>query len=283
MINKLTIAKLLLFIPDKIFNKILFRLRLGYWPNFEKPSSLNEFINHIKLYSKNPLRKLVADRIKVRSFVKEKAPECELINILWSGETFTKEIYNNLPVRFVIKANHGSGMVIVVNKMNINFEEIFYETEKWKKIDYGIITRQFVYNDLPKTIIVEEFINFNSKVAPDYKFMCVNGNIEFIQIDIDRFNDHTKLFYNENFEPIILNEKNVNFFKPKLFNEAKNIVNQLSQDFDFIRVDLYILQNTIYFGELTNTPGNGFSKEIPTNLDLKIGEKLFFRKEFTNE
>lgn len=282
---KLKIMEILSFLPDEIMNKVLFYYKSKYWPNFKNPKSFNEKINHIKLYSNNTLRKLVADRLKVRDYVREKAPECHLINILWSGETFTKNDYESLPQEFVIKANHGSGMVMVIDKSKDSYDAIFIETEKWKKLDYGKITRQFVYKDLPKTIIVEEFINFDSKVVPDYKFMCINGKVEFIQVDLDRFEDHSRNLYDENFERIngILEYKQgEDISKPKLFEEAKKIALKLSEEFDFLRVDLYILDDVIYFGELTNTSGNGYDRFYPKELDFKFGSKISFKKEFLN-
>lgn len=283
MSKKLKIMELLSIIPDQTFNKVFFFYKNRYWPNFKNPKSFNEKINHIKLYSSNSLRKLVADRIKVRDYVKNKAPECDLINILWSGETFTKKDYDNLPQRFVIKANHGSGMVLVINKEKDDFTTIYKETEKWKKINYGKITRQFVYEDLPKTIIVEEFINFDSKILPDYKFMCINGNVEFIQVDLDRFEDHCRNLYDQNFNRIsgmLEYKQGENIDKPLLFEKAKIIAKKLSEDFDFLRVDLYILDDIIYFGELTNTSGNGYDRFYPVELDFEFGSKIKFEKEF---
>lgn len=283
MINKIFIAKIFSFIPDYIFNKLLFRYKIGYWPNFKAPKSYSEKINYIKLYSNNKLRKVVADRIRVREYVKEKAPNCELINILWEGSIFTEDTYNNLPKKFVIKANHGSGMVMIIDKNINSFNDIFKQTIKWQNTDYGKITRQFVYNNVPKTIIVEEFINFNSKVLPDYKFLCVKGKVEFIQVDLDRFDGHARNIYDENFVKMNVNleyKEGRDISKPILFQEAKEIAENLASDFDFIRIDLYIMDDIIYFGEITNTPGNGFEKFTPINFDLELGNKIIFNKEF---
>lgn len=285
MIEKTTLAKLLLFIPDNLFNKLLFWIKLGYWGNFKTPKSYSEKINHVKLYSKNKLRKLVADRINVRNYVKEKTPDCKLIDILWAGELFTEAIYKSLPQKFVIKANHGSGMVLIVDKKTNNFSNIYTETEKWKKIDYGRITRQFVYNDLPRTIIVEEFINFNSKVLPDYKFLCIKGKVQFIQVDLDRFDGHARNIYDEYFNKIDITleySSGREIEKPILFEKGKLIAERLASDFDFIRVDLYIMDNIIYFGELTNTPGNGFERFTPISFDFELGKKINFEKEFND-
>jgi hypothetical protein len=283
MTLKMFIAKLLLFVPDRIFNKFLFRYKIGFWPNFTQPEYYSEKINYVKLYSNNKLRKMVADRIKVREYVKKKAPECELINILWTGEELDKDTFYKLPQKFVVKANHGSGMVLIVDKSKITYEKVYNITKKWKKIDYGKITRQFVYNGLPKILIVEEFINIDSNVLPDFKFLCINGEIEFIQVDLDRFTSHKRNLYDKDFNLLNVTleyDQEYSIKKPLMFDKAKEIAKKLSEDFDFIRVDLYITDEKVYFGELTNTPGNGFEKFTPLEFDLQLGKKIKFEKEF---
>jgi hypothetical protein len=279
--------KFLNFLPDRIFNKLFFLYKNKYWPNFKKPQSFNEKINYLKLHSKNPLRALVADRLKVRDYILKKAPECELIPILWKGDIFTQEVYESLPQKFVLKANHGSGMVKIVDKTVDDYEVLYMLSEQWKKIDYGKITRQSFYDNIEKIIIVEEFITFKGDVPPDFKFMSFNGKIEFIQIDIDRFSKHTRDIYDSNFNKLNFTleypNSNKTINKPKLFEKSKKIVTQLADDFDFIRVDLYILDDKIYFGELTNTPGNGYDRFIPKDMDFKFGKKIIFKKEFDYE
>jgi TupA-like ATPgrasp len=45
----------------------------------------------------------------------------------------------------------------------------------------------------------------------------------------------------------------------------------LSDSIDFIRVDLYNIRRKVYFGELTNTPENGFGKFHPSSWDEVFG------------
>lgn len=121
---KIFILKILRIIPDKLFNTILFIKKLKYFPKFKKPRSFNEKINYIKLYSRNQLREIVADRIKVRKYVENKNTSCKLIPLLWEGKYFNKEVYDSLPNKFVIKANHGSKMVKIVDKNRTNYFEV---------------------------------------------------------------------------------------------------------------------------------------------------------------
>ncbi len=274
---------LLLLIPDKIFNKILFRIKVGYWPNFDKPRSLNEKINYIKLRSNYSLREVVADRIKVREYVKKKSPECTLIKILWNGMIFSEEVYKKLPDEFVLKANHGSGMVLIVDKSQYTYNDIKKVINGWQHYDYGKLTRQRVYKNLKKLIIAEELIEPDKGSLTDYKFFCINGDIELVQVDLDRSENHVRNLYDKHFNRLdakLLFEDGYDIKKPELYRKALTIAEKLSKDFDFIRVDLYITEDKIYFGELTNTPGNGFEPFVPEELDYKLGEKTTFLREF---
>lgn len=46
----------------------------------------------------------------------------------------------------------------------------------------------------------------------------------------------------------------------------------LSQDFNFIRIDLYNVNGRIFWGELTFTPGDGMARLEPRELDYQFGE-----------
>lgn len=62
--------------------------------------------------------------------------------------------------------------------------------------------------------------------------------------------------------------------KPKNYEVALKIAEKLGAEFDFIRVDLYLTDDGVYFGELTNTPGNGFERFWPKSLDFELGSAL---------
>lgn len=50
------------------------------------------------------------------------------------------------------------------------------------------------------------------------------------------------------------------------------IAKKLSENFEYVRVDLYNLEENIYFGELTFCDGNGLAKFSPEEWDYKFGE-----------
>jgi hypothetical protein len=61
--------------------------------------------------------------------------------------------------------------------------------------------------------------------------------------------------------------------KPINLEQMISISSRLSAGLDFVRVDLYNLDGTIYFGEFTFTPTAGQLKLRPESWDLKLGEK----------
>ncbi|EOY9126687.1 hypothetical protein KC999_17980 [Proteus mirabilis] len=271
---------------DNLVSILAYIIKQGKLPRLIRPKTLTDKILFIKLrpnLTQSTLRKVIADRIQVRDYVKKNSQDCDLIPILWCGEELTLDVWNNLPEQFVIKANHGSKMVRIVNKNNDNFISVYNDTEKWKKIDYYKKGREWVYKDLNRKIIVEELINFNSDIPPDYKFFCLNGKVQFVQVDLSRFKSHKRNIYDKNFNLLDVEyqfPKGEHIKKPILYDNAVAIAEDLSKELDFIRVDLYILENKIYFGEMTNFPGNCLEKFKPENFDLEMGTKLVINKSF---
>ena len=49
---------------------------------------------------------------------------------------------------------------------------------------------------------------------------------------------------------------------------------RLSEGFRFVRVDLYEINGTVYFGEMTFTPTGGFVPFVPDEADLEIGKRF---------
>jgi hypothetical protein len=264
------------FVPDELFARVLFFIKLKYFLNLSKPRSFNEKVSYLKLKTDSPLREVVIDRLAVREYVVSKSSNIQLIELLWSGLNFTEVDYNLLPERFVVKANHGSGMVLIADKKKHSYQFVLNLIKEWSSFDYGGLTRERLYTKLPKTTVIEAFMTFEADVPPDFKFTCINGKVELIQIDLDRFKGHKRNLYYPNFERVhnaTSYETGENIPKPVRFDDAILIAEELSSDFDFIRVDLFLLDDGIYFGELTNFPHNGM-EPYRKWLDFKLGKKL---------
>jgi hypothetical protein len=267
-------------LTDKSYAKIRYKLERGIFPDLENPERLTEKIQLLKLKDRNPRRKLVADRIRLRQYLSEKNLSQHVIPVLGVYDNFTRHNWQSLPTQFVLKANHGCGFVKVIrDKSSEKFEDIKKLTREWQSEDYSALGREWVYRDLQRSIIAEELLlDESGKIPRDYKFTCIHGRVEFAQMDIGRFDDQKRNLYDRDF-----NQLNVKLLYPQFEGEieqpeqwdaAVELAEKLASDFDFIRVDLYIVNNKIYVGEITNFPGSGFIGFEPDEFDKEMGRKL---------
>jgi len=267
-------------LSDKAYARVRYKLEQGFFPDLNNSERLTEKIQQLKLFDRNPLRQRVADRIKMRDYVSEKSTADHLIPVLGVYDTLKKEDWGRLPNQFVLKANHGCGFVkIIRDKPAEKFEEIKRLTKFWQGQDYSKLGREWVYKDLPRSIIAEELLLSDSGDIPrDYKFTCIHGRIELVQVDIGRFNDQKRNLYDRDFNlldvKLLYPQYDGKLEKPALWDDAVQLSEKLAEDFDFIRVDLYLTDGKIYVGELTNFPGSGFIGFDPDEFDKEMGKKL---------
>ena len=60
--------------------------------------------------------------------------------------------------------------------------------------------------------------------------------------------------------------------KPSCFEEMKDLASMLSEGMKFVRIDLYQIQNKVYFGEFTFFHAGGFWPMKPDEWEYKLGK-----------
>ena len=109
----------------------------------------------------------------------------------------------------------------------------------------------------------------------DYKIYCFNGNPEYIQVDLNRFSNHERIIYNTDWLrqdfSVLYPTSSIELAKPDKLDEMLNISRKLSEGLIFSRIDLYLHDNRIYFGEITLHPEGGNCPIIPEALDEPVG------------
>lgn len=116
----------------------------------------------------------------------------------------------------------------------------------------------------------------------DYKFYCFNGQPFVCQLISGRYTEEYIDFYDlkwNRLKGIVgLNQKAKNspqpHIKPINLDIMIKVAKKLSEDFPFVRVDLYNIDGMIYFGELTFYPGSGYGSFVPDSFDTAIGQKF---------
>lgn len=254
---------------------------LKYIPKVNSPKTFNEKILNRMKYDGNTLFSKCSDKVKVREYVQDKYSKDILIPILGVYDAVTYDLLIKLPKPFVVKANHNSGPIFIIrNDRDVN-DKIVTSLNDQLLDDYSTTNGEKWYGEIKPKILVEKMLSDNGKVPSDYKFHVFNqeNNVEpiiILQVDYDRFENHSRTFYNldGSIMPFSLLKPNHNkeFIKPTNFEKMVVIAKSLSQDFNYVRVDLYNVSGSIYFGELTFAHGAGQEKFIPSEYDLKLGQ-----------
>ena len=248
--------------------------------NLVNPKTFNEKIQWLKLYDSIPIKTVLSDKYLVRSWVKEKIGEQYLIPILGVYEKFEDINFNNLPNQFVIKCNHGSGYnIIVKDKNKLNFGVIREKIEKWMNENFSSFYQELNYRDIQPKILIEKYMDDSSGDLRDYKINCFNGKPEFIWMDIDRHSKHKRNLYDLNWKqlPYKINSNYEAFpspEKPKCLKQLINLASILSKGFSYVRVDFYIINEKIYFGEMTFYTSSGTEDIIPPSFDKRLSSLI---------
>lgn len=246
--------------------------RRYYWTtskklNYRHPKDISEKVMWLTRYDRDPLKTRCADKYLVRDYVASKGLEDILIPMIGVWDHASDIDFASLPDKFVLKCNHGSGWnVICTDKSALDIEEARAKLDMWLGMKYGVDMQEIQYFDIPPKIIGEEFMPFLGGDVVDYKFHCSRGKVHSCFVAYDRSTvdphqvcyDHYDIDWNrtddikEKFRP---NRRLLP--KPQRYDDMLKIASKLSEDFPYVRVDLYNCGDKVFFGELTFTPFSG--------------------------
>ena len=266
-------------LQDKEFLTKFFKRRAKLTMNWDNPITFCEKIQWMKLYNRHPIQTICADKYLARKFVAEHVGPDILIPLFGVYKNANEIDFTKLPSKFVLKANHGCAWnIICKNKETLDQDVVRKNLNSWLQIDYSTYGGEWVYKNIPRRIICEQFIGEDDNDVPDFKFYCFNGKPEFVQVSLERFHHHKMAFYNMSWEkqPLSITYPPYSgpIEKPVNFERMVEIAKKLSENFKFIRVDLYNVKGKIYFGELTFYPGDGILEFMPKSYDLIFGDLL---------
>lgn len=263
---------------DKKYLEFVYEERTGKKLNLEDPKTFNEKLQWLKLYNRNPEYTNLVDKYEVRNYVKKTIGKEYLIPC-YGLYNNTKEIdFDKLPNKFVLKATHDSGTIVICkDKKNFDKKSAIKKLNKRLKRKYYYLWREWPYKDVKPRIIAEKYMEDKSQNGlNDYKFYCFNGEPKMMFIVTDRGRDTKADFYDMQFNRIEVTQtyprSDKKITKPKQFNEMIELCKKLSKDMPHVRVDFYIIDNKIYFGEMTFFDGAGFDTFNPDKYDKILGD-----------
>lgn len=263
------------------------------------PQTFRDKVRYKMLRDHRQLVVTFADKAAVRDYVATVVGEQYLPRLY----AFTRDPSDLLDVRlpdsYVVKPTHGSGAAIIVsddaaagNRLPSDHHDWTYqhvcpaaaEREDIIRIAQGWVAqlygqgpnREWVYGQVPRGIIVEELLTEPGGGVPrDFKFFVFHGRCVYIEVDDGRFGRRTQDFFDRDWMHLPLSGgppwADPTPERPALLDEMMDLAEKLGAETDFVRVDLYCIDDRIVFGELTSFPAGGDSPFDPEHYNVEFG------------
>jgi len=274
------------YIPESKYPELLcdwYFENTGKNLNLEHPRTYNEKIQWLKLYDTTPLKTRLSDKYLVRQWVADKIGEKHLIPLLGVWDSFDEINFDTLPNRFVLKANHGCGwLVIVKNKLKFNVMDVKRKFNTWMNTNFAYcVGLELQYRDIEPKIIAEQYLEDESGGLADYKFYCFEGKPYCIEYFINRFEKggYKAIMYDMDWKPTgwtvdAHHESGSIKKRPENLNEMIDIATILCNGFHHVRIDFYSVNGQVYFGEMTFTSASGLEHFEPEEWNRKLGDMI---------
>ena len=164
-------------------------------------------------------------------------------------------IYNNNQQDLIPKFKYMPEFLKIFELKKINFLEDKIISKKYPEYEINVFyPRQF--QALRTLYFSENFENFIFSIKDSENWELTGGKSK-------------AKFYRKDHP-----EFDADNLKPDNLKEMIEVSKKLSKDIPFVRVDLYNINNHIYFSELTFSPGGGYGMFYPEEYEILIGNYI---------
>ncbi len=275
--------KIVSLIPTKPWISYRFKKKLGYPMDWKNPKTFNQKLQWLKVYDRKPIYTTMVDKYEAKKYVANIIGEEYIIPTLGVWDKFDDIDFNMLPDQFVLKCTHDSGgLVIVRDKSKFDKDKARKQFKIALNRNPYDVTREWPYKNVKPRIIAEKLITEFSD--PDglveYKIFCFDGEPKIVLVckgqahGAGRTNDYCDL----NLQRIPFTSLNPNskgdLPVPNELPQLLEVAKKLSAGLPQMRVDTYLADGKIHFGELTFFHNSGMCIFDPPEWDEKIGELI---------
>ena len=271
------------WLPDGIYLKIMYYLKVKRGLNLKNPITFNEKLQWLKLYDRNPKYSIMVDKSEAKKVAASLIGATHIIPTLGVWDNFDDIDFDKLPDKFVLKTTHGgggSGVLICKDKTKFDKEAAKKKFKKALKKDFYERYREWPYKNVKKRIIAEKLLESEEGCSlNDYKFYCFDGKPKYLLISSGRFEGKLCFdYFDMDFNPYPFSQggpkSGLEFKKPATFDLMVALAKKLSKGIPHIRIDLYENNGNVYFGEFTFFDSSGFKRFYPDEWDKTIGDWL---------
>ena len=264
-------------LPRKVHVR-LDHLRIhGRLPDLEHPRTFSEKITHRKLYDLDPRMPALIDKIAAKEQMAARFGSGFVIPALATFKSETEVDFAALPYPCVVKASHGSGMNVFLTERPANEKKVRRQLQRFLRGNHFAPSEEWAYSQVEPRLLVEPMIEGGDHGLVDYKFHTFSGRVFAIQVDVDRFTNHRRCFFNPKWErmpfALFYPDTQQEIPPPQDLKAMIRYAEQIGRDFSYVRVDLYEVDGVSKFGEATFYPGAGLEPFNPPEYDELFGQQ----------
>ena len=274
---------LLRWMDDETYLRLFYRMATGRRLNLQQPQTFNEKLQWLKLHDRRDIYTTMVDKCGAKRFVSERIGAEYVIPTLGVWDSFEEIDLDSLPVPFVLKCTHDSGgLVVCTDRRGFDREAARRKINRRLRHNFYGYGREWPYKNVRPRIIAEPYLREpDGSALKDYKLFCFGGVPRMTLVCSGRFGDEglREDFYGEDWEPLPLRRpghagSDAPVPRPGPYERMKAIAARLSEGIPFARIDLYLVGDRVYFGEITLYPTGGFEGFCPEEADLRLGRLI---------
>lgn len=271
-----------------------YQRRFGRAPDLDRPRRFTEYIVHRIIYDRDPLLRVVSDKVAVRDWIDGVLGPGFTVPLLGAWKSADDVPWSSLPVPFVLKPNHASGPYKIVDKPLTApiIASLRHSAGIWLTWDYFDRSFEWGYRRLPRRITAEPLLR-----APDggslievdvFTFhgeplilLAFTGSkksdTERCAIWLDASGARSDMWGSTRMAEDVLDaaglarmERELEAARPQMIELAARIGAHLP----YVRVDFYLTDEGLKVGELTPYPAAGGGIYRPDDADHRLGAML---------
>lgn len=268
---------LMLLLGERGFIGLRYFLRFGKKINLDNPRTFNEKLNWLKLYDRNPVYTIMADKYAAKEFVTKRIGSEYVVPCYGVWSRFKDIDFESLPGQFVLKTTHNSCCTYIVrdkSRMELGKMSCVIWHFLHRNLFYGF--GEWPYKNIPHRVLAEKLLDDHTGTElQDYKFWCFAGVPRLMYFSVKSRNVYEN-FYDMDFKPVYINHgyprRADEFEKPENFEMMKSLAARLSAGVPFLRVDFFNVDGHVFFGEMTFYDWAGMRPFSDWNVDVRLGE-----------
>lgn len=283
-------------IGEEAWVKKIYEKEMGVPLDLNNPKTLNEKTVWLKVNYLQDFYLKSCDKYMIHKYLEERLGKDYAPRLLFVTQN-PKELSLNKISKFpcIIKVSNGSGANLIVKnskQFSDNYLQKFFEKQIIVSNIHTIVSREHQYLEKNPYIVVEELLqDDNGNIPNDYKFLYINGELQFIYCSVDREGANVRHVYDKDWNRLDFiwvkgaDKEMYEKFKsspsiprPHNFKKMIELSQELAKDFPLVRIDFYETCENLYIGEITLHHGSGSDRFYPAQYDLYYGEKLVLPK-----